>query len=228
MDRILSMIQIVVPLITVTVAVLGIILSAKTFSLTAKEKAAQRKMAQSDRFARAIDHLKDESIHIRMGALYELQRIGLEDPKEQVSIVRILSRYVRDRIEDRKYLHPSRFYEEKVRPSEDVTLASEITSLFDAPTNWLQLHYLKADCVDLGIFQLQHAEFYDAQLREAAFPHANLLGTIFRGANLKGADLRKAINLTASQLLDAIVDDTTLLDPDLRAEYDRLKAERGG
>ena len=52
----------------------------------------------------------------------------------------------------------------------------------------------------------------------------SLLGASFRKADLRGADLRDAQNLTAEQILDAIIDDTTLLDPDVRAEYDRLKA----
>jgi hypothetical protein len=42
--------------------------------------------------------------------------------------------------------------------------------------------------------------------------------------NLRGADLSCAKGLTAEQLLGAIIDDSTVLDPKLRAEYERLKA----
>lgn len=74
-------------LATVVVAVLGIFISFMTLRLTKQQNKenreaakqqleANRQEARSNRFTRAIDHMKDESLHIRMGALYELQRLG--------------------------------------------------------------------------------------------------------------------------------------------------------
>ena len=53
-----------------------------------------------------------------------------------------------------------------------------------------------------------------------------LKGANLKYADLQGADLGTAKNLTAEQLLKARIDDSTKLDPDLRAEYERLKAEQ--
>ena len=65
-----------------------------------------------------------------------------------------------------------------------------------------------------------------SSLAGAFFVGTNLQGTSLDSTVLHGSHLRLAKNLTATQLLDAIIDDTTLLDDELRAEYDRLKAEQ--
>jgi len=235
-------------LVTAMVALFGIILTTVSLIMTGRQNKAHRaamkedreaaklqfeaqreamqadrEAARSQRFSRAIEHLKDESLHIRMGALYELQRLGLEAPREQKSITHILSRYIRDRIENPTCLHPSRIYANKHRPSEDVTLSCEVVAHFSTPNNWLKLHYLKASNVDFGGIPLQRAELKGANLYGAIFSSNNFLGTNFKEANLAGADFSNAKSLTVAQLLEANVDDTTLLDPDLRAEYERLK-----
>lgn len=60
-------IQVLVSLVTAIVAISGILLSYQTFLLSAEEKAAQREAAKNNRFTYAIEHLKDESLTIRMG-----------------------------------------------------------------------------------------------------------------------------------------------------------------
>jgi len=87
---------------------------------------------------------------------------------------------------------------------------------------------------------LKFAQFQNTLLFGASLANANLEGinlmaanlkcVDFEGANLQGADFWKANimgakNLTMDQLLSANIDDTTLLGSDLRAKYDRLKAE---
>jgi len=258
-------------LATAVVAVLGIWLAYKTHMLSKQQseesrKAAEQKMqaekqqfeitqeaakqqfeasrqeSWNNRFTKAIEHLKDAEIPIRMAALYELQKLGLESSEEQGIIVRILSRYVRDRIEDSELRHPSRFNKKKTTPSTDAKLASEIISQMPGlKTYSFHLPHLIADNVDLSYFSFYRAYLFQAQLvgadltkvdldkadlqssdlRDAGFKDASLELTDLRGANLLGA-----LNLTATQLLEAIVDDTTLLDPALRAEYDRLKTEQ--
>ena len=214
-------------IVTAVIAFLSLMISSVTAFSLINQRKADRASARSDRFMKAIEHLKDESLPIRMGAIYELQRFGLESQKEQECIVRILSRYIKERIEESKYLHQSKIDINKHRPGADVTLACKVVTSFRAvPENRLQLNYLKANNIDFGVFHLENAKLPKAQLRGGIFEEANLTGVDFRGANLSGANLIAAIGLTAAQLLEAIVDDTTRLDPDLRAEYDRLKAER--
>jgi len=212
-----------------------------------EEREAQRVAGRNNRFTYAIEHLKDDSLAIRMAALFELEKLGLESEELQKSIVRILAPFIREGMENRE-LHYDQEYSIS-RPKEDVFLACEIASLFYEQTGCqIEIERLNASKLDLGYIRLKGAnlplaqlsgtrfsfgdiegtEFINAYLEdEAWFFQANLKDVLFSAASLKGANLKEAFNLTAAQLLDAIVDDTTLLDPDLRAEYDRLKAEQG-
>ena len=217
--------------ITAVVAVLGIFVSYMTVSITRKEKAAQREDARSERFTRAIEHLKDDALAIRMGALFELKKLGLASPEDQADILRILAPYIRDHIERRDDFRSSAKYEGTLRAEEDVYVAGKVASLLDKQTEYrLSLNYLDAKNIYLSKItlvnaKLSHANFSGAILRKVNLRGADLNQANLQKANLVGADLRQAENLTATQLLEAIIDDTTLLDDDLRAEYESLKAK---
>lgn len=262
-------------IITAFVALLGVGVSYLTFQSTREERAAQRVAAEvaqerqeradrSNRFTYAIEHLNSDSFAIRMGALYELKKLALEDEGLQEGIVRILRPYIRDGIENRELL-PPKLYEDSPRPQEDVFLACEITSLIYEQSGYvLSLDSLRLENLDLsGIClkgadlsrsnldganlssaQLQEADFflcyfrgasfwraqlkdatiYESSFEKASFNEANLEGVSFVRISLFEASLIGAEGLTAEQLLTADPDDTTELDPELRAEYERLKA----
>ena len=203
-------------IITAIIAFLSLMISSVTAFSLINQRKADRASARSDRFMKAIEHLKDESLPIRMGAIYELQRLGLETLKDQECIVRILSRYVKERIEEPKYLHQSKLDISKHRPGADVTLACNVvTSFRTVPANRLQLNYLKASNIDFGVFNLENAKMPKAQLNGGIFEEANLTGVDLREADLSGANLIAAIGLTVEQLLEAFIDETTQLDEHL-------------
>jgi len=280
--RLIAKPEALVSLLAVVVSVVGIVTSSKTASMTAstmekqneaqlaavkEQNEAQRLADRNNRFTYAIEHLKDETLAIRMGALYELKKLVLEDEGLQELIVRILGPYIRDGIENRELLPPKR-YEDRPRPQDDVFLACEITSLIYEQSGYvLSLNSLSKENLDLsGIHlkgadlsrshlngtdfssaqlqeadfflcylrgaslwqaQLQDAEIYESDFDKAYFCEANLERTSFVRMSLFEANLSGTKGLTAVQLLTAYLDDTTLLDPDLRAEYDRLKTEQG-
>jgi uncharacterized protein YjbI with pentapeptide repeats len=90
----------------------------------------------------------------------------------------------------------------------------------------LDLHGAFLRRADLSATNLTRAnfagtDFTDANLRGSDFAEADL-----RGAILRGADLRDAQNLTAEQLADAVIDDTTLLPSYL--SYEDLVRQREG
>ena len=99
-----------------------------------------------------------------------------------------------------------------------------------------RLHHTDLQNASLIGADFREATFFDANLAGADFGYANSREPIFgstvqkintniSAANFIGANVQTAKNLTVKQLLTAQVDDTTLLDPSLRAEYNRLKAE---
>ena len=249
-------------------AIVTFFLNRKTARLDRQLKNTELDKASSYRFGDAVARLQSDSLGVRMGAIYELKKLGKDSSEDQEIIVRILGPYIRTRIEGEE-----RLTNLLARPNVDVFLACEIVSHFfvENSENKINLATIKASDLslydielhganlfnarfqgaslskaelqkanlsmsilekahltdanlsqaDLTFAHLQEAMLYDANLQEA-----DLLGANLQKAKLSGTDLRGAKNLTAAQLLEAIVDDTTQLDPELRAEYDRLKAEQ--
>ena len=132
-------IQVLVSFITAIVAVSGIVLSY----MSAR---TQWDATRNSRFSSAIEHLKDESLAIRMGALFELKKLGVEDTPLQETIVRILTPFIREGIENKNLLLTPKEENGLPRPNDDVFLACEIASLFwEQSLIRVELPYLKAE-----------------------------------------------------------------------------------
>jgi len=264
MKTLQPIIQALISLVTVIVAALAVWVSYQTYLSTSEDRALQREAAvvaqerqeladRNNRFTYAIEHLRDESLAIRMGALFELRKLGLEDEKLQVDIVRIIHPLIQKGIETQEFLVPSNhYYVDLLQPKDDIFLTCEIISWFSNPTAQnISLNKLQAENIDLALIQLRHASLQYANFRGAYLELADLSGAYLRFADFHGAylkdtdlnganlgcvdfeeadliyaDLRGAKELIPEQLLNAKNVEKALLDPDLRAEYDRLKAEQ--
>ena len=234
-DKPETIITALVSLLAVIVSIVGIVTSSKTATMTAsimkeqneavkeqneaqhaaaKEQIeSQRAADRNNRFTHAIEHLKDKSLAIRMGALYELKKLGQEDEGLQEIIVRILNPFIREGIEgieNKKLLLPPISIHDFPRPNEDVFVACEIASLFYEQSNchitlWnlnaagLNLNYIHLKGADLLGAQLQGTLLWEAQLQETNLSQAQL-----QSAYLFRAQLQKA-SLFHAQLFNAVI-----------------------
>jgi len=303
-----NFLQGLISLVTIIVAVSGIAVSYMLFSLIRDERAAAEaaqkvEPVESNSLTYTIEHLRDESLAIRMGALYELDELWFGTKRDGEKLVSVLTPFVLEHIQNpdfsivpdpdlgsyypfwqNYYLDPYMSHPRDYLlsysikgPEPDVYLAGEIlsrlyerydcsadltgleaTSLFleGIQLQGAKLKYANLQNAILKEANLQETDLEDANLQYAFLEKANLQGANFWGANLidadlqganlqganlitanlqganldsaklPGADLGSVQNLTAEQLLEAIIDDTTLLDDDLRAEYEALMAER--
>ncbi|MDR2686287.1 MAG: pentapeptide repeat-containing protein [Oscillospiraceae bacterium] len=189
-------IQVLVSLVTAIVAISGILLSYQTFLLNAEERAVQRKAASNNRFTYAIEHLKNESLAIRMGALFELKKLGLEDEALQENIARILGPFIREGIENEDLLFRTKG--RKAEPNDDTVIACEIVSLFgeqieytlplvNLQAEWMLFEGVHMQRADLSGANLENAVFRSVHLQDSDFSSANLKETSFDYSNLKGA-----------------------------------------
>ncbi len=151
----------------------------------------------TDRFNRAIDHLGDSNIDVRLGGIYALVRIAADSKKDAPSIGDIFCAYVRNKT---------------------AQLPGEVPSA-DVQTvlRWIasgQNHEFAVDLrkstlmgADLRASNLQSALLEDCNLRNANcergnLDNADLAGADCRKANLKGSSMRNA-NLMASNFEEA-------------------------
>lgn len=253
-------------LLTAIVAVLGIFVSFMTvrltkqqnehnreaakqqFELTQQQIESNQQEARNNRFTSAIEHLKDDSLAIRMGALCELEVLCLDSKEQSEKLVSILACFVREHIESKKWLCDPMPGKDLKRIDQDVYSAGEIISkAFVIHGIRAKLSFLTAENLNLKSFKLQGAnlrrsrfngsylgwaELQDTLVGWVQLKNTTLVGTHFERAdftwfygNRKSED-EKYLDLNKNKLLDAIRVEDALLDPEIRAEYDRLKAER--
>jgi len=219
MDRV----QIIISLITTSVAVLGFVVACISLSITMRHNKVQRDDAELERKEKskainkeqmnhAVAQLQSDSLSTRMSALFVLQNLWRHlDRIDIENLVSILSVYMREHIEKQDYLLTDSY---RKGVHKDVNLVSSILSnIFDALSFRADLSRLQAEKVDLQNLQLRGVNLSCANLE-----NANILHT-----NLRGANLSQAKGLTASDLRFAEIDDTTIIDEELLLNYLRMK-----
>ena len=85
------------------------------------------------------------------------------------------------------------------------------TSRRGRPVPRVDIHGAYVRRADLNGAILKDANLANADASGASFRHADFEGARLSGTILRGADLTGAINLTAKQLAEAVIDDDTRL-----------------
>jgi hypothetical protein len=67
----------------------------QTQELTMRQLTSAEETQITERFTRAIEHLGDETLDVRLGGIYALERIGNDSPADRGAIEDILASYVR-------------------------------------------------------------------------------------------------------------------------------------
>jgi uncharacterized protein YjbI with pentapeptide repeats len=189
----------------------------------------------TDRFNKAVDHLGNEKMEIRLGGIFALARIAKDSPSDRSAIYEILAAYIRMKSPDP---HGCRDV-----PTADIQAA--LTVLAGRPIS----HHCANQVLDLTGACLRGAElnggnFVNASFRDAELAHVQLYMSDLRAANFAGAKLQHAYlrgarisqsNFTSADLSNAslrgcdcagvllagaCLDETSLIDADLRkAKY---------
>jgi Pentapeptide repeats (8 copies) len=165
----------------------------------------------TERFSKAIDHLGDEKLEIRLGGIYALGRIAADSPKDYRSVMQVLCAFVRNRA--------SLTASPPERLSTDVqaalTVIGERVVSGECDGQMLDLAKINIKGADLRTLSLDHAHLEDSILEAVDFYGASLRGADLRGTRLSGAHLRQA-NLEKATLVGADLRDASLRDARLR------------
>ncbi|MER7410737.1 pentapeptide repeat-containing protein [Streptomyces cacaoi] len=197
---------------------------------TVNEVRVTREGQITDRYTSAVDNLGDKAAEVRLGGIYALQRIMKDSPRDQSSVVDVLSAYVRTHARGQTAQDAG-----SGRPAADVQAAFEVLARRDP-------HRDGRSTVDLREAHLANVSVRgtgragssaDGGVRPgtdtARLPGANLSGAVLESANLAGArmngdylvgtrlteaDLPRA-DLRSSWLVGARLDDARLNGADL-------------
>lgn len=79
------------------VVLLGLLVTFGTYLLGLDKQDLDREAQMTDRFSKAITHLGDEKQAVRIGGLYELQRVAKDSPKDSNTIKEVILTYLHDK-----------------------------------------------------------------------------------------------------------------------------------
>ncbi|WP_412713112.1 pentapeptide repeat-containing protein [Streptomyces nanhaiensis] len=183
------------------------------------EHALTREGQVTDRYNAAVGNIGDDALEVRLGGIYALQRIMEDSPRDQPSIINVLSAYISNHAEK-----PEKSADGSENPANgvqvgtdipDEKLANDVQAALTALGSRDSAHDSTA-LIDLQGADLQGADLKSADLRKADLSDAVLVEADLRGADLTGANLRGAhltgANLTNVTLINAELSGVDLFD----------------
>jgi uncharacterized protein YjbI with pentapeptide repeats len=178
--------------------VFSLLFTAGSLVYTARSLETTQEGQLTDRYTKAIEQLGSKTLDVRLGAIYALERLAYDSPRDRRSIVEVLGAYVREHDPSRKTDLPD-------RPATDIqatlTVLARVTvpvdNLSDAAVEqWLE------DYDERMKVNLEEARVRGARLSDAFFWDANMRGIDLGGADLHDAAL-VAADLTGAHLAKA-------------------------
>lgn len=158
-----------------------------------RERAANANTHVREFYVSAINLLGSDTLDVRLGGLYALERIAVDSPDDQRTIVEVLSAYVREHVRPQLTPDPAAPVEVRRLPT-DVQTALAILWRLPLHGNVARADLTRADLTgaDLTRAQLDGVDLREANLTGARLDRANLTGARLDNADLTGADLIEA------------------------------------
>ncbi|MFD6935207.1 pentapeptide repeat-containing protein [Streptomyces goshikiensis] len=224
------------------------VIAAAGFTLTSiiqvnNEQADTRDSQITDRYNDAVSNFdKENSVDVRLGGIYALQRIMQDSPRDQSTVLDVLSAYIRTHAPEPKKGTKSPF-----QPEIDVVAALSVLTTRhpeDDGARYIDLADAHLTNAQLVSADLTRAHMASTNLEGADLSEAKLIGAVLDGstnlkhtkfwksdlshADLRGVDLTEAnlyrTDLSQAKLSEADLGKTDLYDLDL-AEADLQSAD---
>lgn len=183
------------------VLALGALLTVRTLRLT-------RDGQITDRFTKAVEHLGDKQLGVRVGAIHALGRIARDSRADQAAVMAILGDHLREYC-----AWPVRDAAARPKQARDKPAGAPHPEVVAAAL------VLRARRIggerEIGHLDLSGIDWRGAPLSGVCLRRADLLDANLSGAFLRGADLRAA-NLTRARFDAASLDGADLREAELR------------
>ncbi|MFJ9965979.1 pentapeptide repeat-containing protein [Streptomyces avermitilis] len=151
----------------------------------------------TDRYNAAVENLGNSSQDVRLGGIYALQRIMEDSPRDQPTVIDVLSAYVRAHTSKAPSVTADASLDRPDGPANDV--AAALSVLRDRESRNNGSGHVDLSGRDLRGADLRGAHLHGADLHRADFHDTDLRGVDLHDADLHGANLWSA-NLSGSKL----------------------------
>lgn len=152
----------------------------------------------TDRYTRAVDQLGQQGpdrLPIRLGGIYALERLARDSPRDQPTVMEVLSAFIRKNAPNSADIEICGY-----EPPEDIQAAAAVLGRRNIQQDRGVVLNLQKTCLqgaELDDANFTRANFKGSNLNNVEFNRAKLNHAIFdgvylNGAKLRGADLRNA------------------------------------
>nr|WP_290224229.1 pentapeptide repeat-containing protein [Trichocoleus desertorum] len=165
----------------------------------------------TERFGKAVEQLGNESLQIRLGGIYALERIAKDSDSDYWPVMEVLTAFIRE---------DTRSREGKVMGKlQNFSISTDIQAALTVLGRRAK-SYGKGEKyrVDLGGTDLRGANLLGANFEGANFRNSNLQRVYFEEANLTGAML-KGVQLQGASLTRANLSNALLWEVDLEKTF---------
>ncbi|MEV6242642.1 pentapeptide repeat-containing protein [Lentzea sp. NPDC051838] len=221
-------------MITAFTAVGALVFTSLALKATQAQNAVTEQGHFTDRYTKAVEQLDKagtDHLQARLGAIYSLERLARDSPRDQATIVEVLSAFIRTNAAAPTIASRDRSSCPDLPPHPDVHAALAVLSRRDSGRDNRALVDLRGTCLrNARITHLPSGGFgtnvYKAQFAGAYLDGADLSGAELwfvdlRGAHLDGAYLNGtklgSADLFAAALTDTHLNGANLRDADLRS-----------
>jgi uncharacterized protein YjbI with pentapeptide repeats len=157
----------------------------------------------TERFSKAVELLSEtDKLEARIGGILILDRIARDSPKDNWTVLEVLSAYIRE--------HSTTERSKSTSNGDDLEHKEPVVITVDIQTALTVIHQCNVANDGKATLNLREANLHKADLKGV-----NLRGANLRGANLNEADLRGA-NLDEADLRGANLNEANLWDASLR------------
>lgn len=184
------------------VVIVGLIFTGANLWITEQVAEKNRTVAMegqiTDRYTKAIAQLGDPKLEVRLGGIFALERIAKDSPKDQQTIMEVLTAFVRETTAHRDMqLLDNKKQDISTKPTTDIiailTVIARRSLNIEKGSNYQpDLKNSRLARANLEGLNLREVDLRGADLRGADLHGADLRGTRLEGANLEGADLHYA------------------------------------
>jgi hypothetical protein len=198
-------------LATVVASIGGLFYNAQTIrQSTVQAQQADRAQA-SERFSRSVEQLGSTSEPVRIGALYAFGGLMRDSPRDQLSIVEILSSFVRLEADGRRLgqglandppadvLAALRVLDSQPRPRSELTSNGDVVRWPSMMLSGVGLRNVNLSGTSLREADLEYAHFVHVEMLEIDLSGSNLRSTTWVRPSLVAATLASA-DLTFANL----------------------------
>lgn len=183
----------------------GLFLTLRRLDHAERQLALAQQSHFTERYSRAIEQLGDESMHIRLGGIYALERVSVDSSADYVSVMDVLTAFVRQSV---KWNETAAIPLSRTELPQDVqavmrVLARRPPLMTGTEPPWLDLRQTDLRTLDLDRANLRRVLFVGSHLERAKLWFATLSGSVFFNAHLEDAEFEQ------SKLVDCVMSHST-------------------